>query len=281
MVGVMISIITINLNNREGLENTIKSVIAQTIDKEKIEYIVIDGDSTDGSKEVIEKYKDSIDYYISEKDGGIYEAMNKGITVAKGNYILFLNSADILYKPTTISDAIWKLRGDIVYGSVLDKGKVKVYSDDMTIDTFILGAQNGTWGLCHNAAFIKKSLFDNNLYDEDLKCFSDWKHLILAIEKRKATTKRIDDVVTVFDGNGFAQAHRHICNKETVDFLKYYFPDFFNNIPMERKQSLFPQIYPKPNPNPKQPKKPKTKTTKSKTKKKKKFVGYMDENFDF
>lgn len=89
-----ISIITINFNNKDGIEKTISSVVAQTY--KDIQYIIIDGDSTDGSVEVIKKYHEDIDYWISEPDKGIYDAMNKGILKATGDYVLFLNSGDYL-----------------------------------------------------------------------------------------------------------------------------------------------------------------------------------------
>ena len=94
MVNLKISIITINYNNKSGLEKTIESVLQQTYDN--IEYLVIDGNSTDGSKDVIKKYKHRISYWVSEPDSGIYNAMNKGGTKATGDYLLFLNSGDVL-----------------------------------------------------------------------------------------------------------------------------------------------------------------------------------------
>ncbi len=90
-----LSIITVNLNNKDGLQKTIDSVISQTF--KDFEWIVIDGGSTDGSKELIEKYSDYISYWVSEPDKGIYNAMNKGIKVAKGDYLEFLNSGDIFF----------------------------------------------------------------------------------------------------------------------------------------------------------------------------------------
>lgn len=90
-----LSIITINYNNREGLRKTIESVVAQTT--REFEYIVIDGGSTDGSVDVIKEFSDYIDYWVSEPDKGIYNAMNKGVKVAHGDYCQFLNSGDWLY----------------------------------------------------------------------------------------------------------------------------------------------------------------------------------------
>lgn len=87
---MIISVITINYNNSTGLRKTIQSVIAQTYNN--IEYIVIDGGSTDGSKSIIEEYEKDIDFWVSEPDGGIYPAMNKGTSHAHGDYCIYMNS---------------------------------------------------------------------------------------------------------------------------------------------------------------------------------------------
>ena len=89
------SIITVNYNNKEGLRNTIESVIHQTY--RDFEYIVIDGGSTDGSVDILKKYDQQINYWVSEKDSGIYNAMNKGISKAHGEYLNFMNSGDCFY----------------------------------------------------------------------------------------------------------------------------------------------------------------------------------------
>lgn len=90
-----LSIITVNLNNKDGLQKTIESVISQTC--KDFEWIIIDGGSVDGSKDIIEKYSKEIDYWVSESDQGIYHAMNKGILRSHGEYLLFLNSGDYLF----------------------------------------------------------------------------------------------------------------------------------------------------------------------------------------
>jgi glycosyltransferase involved in cell wall biosynthesis len=95
-----LSIITINLNNASGLQKTFDSIFSQ--DFTAIEYIVIDGQSEDGSQELIKQYAGKINYCISEKDTGIYNAMNKGISKATGDYLLFLNSGDYLSGPGTV-----------------------------------------------------------------------------------------------------------------------------------------------------------------------------------
>ena len=114
-----ISIITVNYNDKDGLEKTIKSVLNQ--ENTVFEYLVIDGNSADGSKDVIEKYKDKIDYWVSEPDSGIYNAMNKGILAATGDYLLFLNSGDWLYENDSIAnvDKLILESKDIYFGNAI------------------------------------------------------------------------------------------------------------------------------------------------------------------
>ena len=112
-----LSIITVNLNNRDGLLRTIESVISQTF--KDFEWIVIDGGSTDGSKELIEQYADHFAYWVSEPDTGIYNAMNKGIKMAKGEYMQFLNSGDFLRSSTILYDVFSIMpKADIIYGNI-------------------------------------------------------------------------------------------------------------------------------------------------------------------
>ena len=113
-----LSIITINLNNAEGLRKTIPSVISQTYCD--FEYIVIDGGSTDGSVDVIKKYADKLSYWVSEPDAGIYNAMNKGIRKAGGEYCQFLNSGDWLVAPD-VTERMAKDMPDcaICYGNMI------------------------------------------------------------------------------------------------------------------------------------------------------------------
>ena len=110
-----LSVITINFNNRDGLRKTIESVVNQTF--KDFEYIIIDGGSTDGSVDVIKEYADRIDYWVSEPDKGIYNAMNKGIDVAKGEYCIFMNSGDCFYVNDVYENVFRELDGvDIIIG---------------------------------------------------------------------------------------------------------------------------------------------------------------------
>ena len=108
------SIITINLNNSAGLRKTIESVVNQTF--QDFEYIIIDGGSTDGSVDIIKEYSSRIDYWVSEPDRGIYNAMNKGIVQAHGDYINFMNSGDCFSKNTILEEIYADLSFDFVFG---------------------------------------------------------------------------------------------------------------------------------------------------------------------
>lgn len=171
-----LSIITINYNNKDGLQKTINSVITQTY--KDFEWIIIDGGSTDGSKELIEKYADYITYWVSEPDKGIYNAMNKGILASQGEYLYFLNSGDLLYNKDTLSD-IFKREyiSDVLYGNNKNcKNHIEIsetiYFSQLSLKTFIKGT------ISHQVAFFRKECFKDYLYDEKYKFCSDSKHFI-------------------------------------------------------------------------------------------------------
>lgn len=196
-----VSIITINLNNKEGLEKTIRSVIEQTYTD--FEYIVIDGGSTDGSVDIIRQNK--ITRWISEKDTGIYNAMNKGIGLSKGEYCLFLNSGDYLYSEDTLSEVI-KMNPveDIVYGNMFIKsshGEMRYgeMPDTITLEQMI---KDTLW---HPVSFIKRHLFDKyGYYREDLKIASDYDFFFKNIIINKVSTRHIPIPIAVFDLNGIS-----------------------------------------------------------------------------
>jgi glycosyltransferase involved in cell wall biosynthesis len=167
-----LSIITVNRNNAAGLEKTIQSVIHQTYTD--FEYIIIDGNSTDVSIEVIKKYNAKINYWVSEPDTGIYNAMNKGIQKAQGEFCLFLNSGDWLISPDSLEKAFDIIKksddADIYYGNCLNsdytfaKMPNKLSIDDLYLQT----------APSHQNTFIKRNLFfDHEFYAENYPTVSD------------------------------------------------------------------------------------------------------------
>lgn len=207
-----VSIITVNLNNNEGLKKTIESVVNQT-SFENIEYIVIDGGSTDGSLEIIEKYKDKLSYYVSEKDNGIYDGMNKGIRIATGDYCLFLNSGDYLWENNVIERILPQLTEDIVYGDLMLNGKTrKIYQNKIDVEYF------GYESLPHPASFIRAKYLKENEYDTNYKIISDWIFFRKSIAIGR-TYKHVDIIVSDFQLGGTSSNVKKV-NKEKEKYFK-------------------------------------------------------------
>lgn len=178
----LLSIITINYNDAAGLKKTIDSVINQTYTE--FEYIIIDGGSSDSSLQIIKENANQINYWVSETDKGIYNAMNKGIEAAKGEYLLFLNSGDYLLDSLVLKKVITFMENDhnkdIYYGDLMmqrieEEPFHAIYPDELSLYHFTNSSAP------HQASFIKKSLLkENNGYSENYKIISDWLFFISA-----------------------------------------------------------------------------------------------------
>lgn len=196
-----LSVITINYNNFIGLQKTMESVFIQNFSD--YNYVVIDGNSTDESKKIIEKYSDKLAYWVSENDNGVYSAMNKGIKNADGEYVLFLNSGDVFYSADSLKILFENIGADIVYGNILvdsiDKPWVKLYPSVLTFDYFLKDT------LPHPASLIRRSLFDKvGLYNEQNKIVSDWEFFINVICLQSATYKHVDTIISIFNYDGIS-----------------------------------------------------------------------------
>ncbi len=206
-----LSIITINYNNAEGLRKTIESVLCQTFTD--MEYIIVDGASTDSSVDVIKELTVNAELRMahpikwqSEPDNGIYHAMNKGIRMAKGEYLLFLNSGDCLKRADVLEEIFSIPRSvDILYGkddNYLD-GKLIFTSNPPEKLTFGALYQQGGFG--HQCTFIRRSLFDKyGLYREDFRYNSDIDFWYKTIILGDATTEKFDIVMTDYDLTGIS-----------------------------------------------------------------------------
>ena len=185
------SIITINFNHRDGLQKTIESVINQTYSD--YEYIIIDGGSDDGSVEVIKEYSDKITYGVSERDKGIYNGMNKGITKANGTYINFMNSGDVFYSKDTLEKVCSLMDdSDFIIGKDYNQDP-----DNSEVFTTILPMRISMaafymWTLPHQSAFIRRTLFNGSPYDETLRIVADWKFYLDKIVYEGKTVQLLD-----------------------------------------------------------------------------------------
>lgn len=197
-----ISIITVNLNNSEGLRRTLDSIEAQSF--QDFQFIVVDGDSTDQSKQLIANRDAIIDLQISESDTGVYNAMNKGIALATGDYLLFLNSGDHFIDANSLQDAIVALvDADLVCFDISVSGQGKDYIKQHP-DTISLGYMLKDT-LAHQATFIKRSLFDTiGFYDESLKIAADWKFFIEVLLRSDAKYKAVHHILTQYYLDGMS-----------------------------------------------------------------------------
>ena len=225
-----ISIITINFNNKEGLEKTILSVINQTY--QDFEYVVIDGGSKDGSKEILEKYADKIDHWISETDEGIYNAMNKGIANTNGEYLLFVNSGDELYNKLVFEKTINQIHTeDIISGNINIIGdNINYIGESKAKISFIHMCTDTIW---HPTTFIKRAAFKKTeMYDEKLKICSDWKWFLLGVFKYDLSYKKIDHIITKFylDGISSQENQKKQIVTERKQTIKLHFPPFINDL---------------------------------------------------
>ncbi len=202
-----ISIITVNRDNASGLRKTLASASNQ--DCKDFEHIVIDGGSRDGSVEVIREYSERIDYWVSEPDRGIYQAMNKGIRASGGEYCVFLNSGDWLYDETAISRLTRAVRTgkDIYYADLPspdDSGRFLRFPDHVGLAFFISGSLN------HQNTAIKRScLKKHGLYNEDNKIMSDWEFFLVASMDPTTTFERMARPIAYYIHDGMSADPRN------------------------------------------------------------------------
>ena len=230
-----LSIITVNYNNKLGLERTIKSVQNQSF--KGFEHIIIDGGSTDGSKEVIKHNKAHFSYWVSETDEGVYNAMNKGIKQANGEYLFFLNSGDDFIDNNALKKIVSYLTGeDIVYFNINQiEGKLVNVKKTPELLSFSYLYHDLP---PHQSTFIKKILFDKfGFYDEDLKIVSDWKFIIKALIKHNASYKYIDEIFTNFYHGGIStnKESEALMKKERASVLNAEFPILMNDLKYKYK----------------------------------------------
>ena len=228
-----LSIITINYNNAEGLRKTLASIAAQTF--RDFEHIIVDGGSTDGSVEVIREYEQSLASrlsplasnlkWLSEPDSGIYNAMNKGIKMANGEYLLFLNSGDYLVDADTLKNVFADADDvDIIYGDRINVWKDGLERNRDSFPDHITGYFLYRGMISHQASFIKSDLFVKyGLYREDLKYGADWEFFLRTFLLYNCTYQHIYQNVVYFDCLGISSVAEN--NKEMWDERKRVFAE--------------------------------------------------------
>lgn len=261
-----LSIITITYNNLVGLRKTADSVLEQTVSD--FEWIIIDGASTDGTKEYLAaklQFTNCKLQIISEPDRGIYNAMNKGIRLAQGEYIQILNAGDCLAAADVTERMLNALTEqtaragqpiDILYGNMLKvDGNGKLIGKSGYTEYSLRQFYSST--LNHDCAYIRRALFDDDhygLYDESLRIVSDWKWYLQAIGLGKVRPVYADIDVTIFDGGGISETNLPLRAQERRLVLEEVLPpavlwDYDHHaFEMEqmnrlRRHHLYPLVY--------------------------------------
>ncbi|MBN2807641.1 MAG: glycosyltransferase [Prolixibacteraceae bacterium] len=229
-----ISVITIVYNDVVHLESTIRSVLEQTY--RYIDYVIIDGNSSDGTVDIIRKYSNKLGYWSSEPDKGIYDAMNKGLNAATGDYVLFLNSGDKLYHANLLSE-LFENPGDqlpdVVYGETMI-----IAEDGSEIGLRRLKAPDAlTWKslkdgmlVCHQSFFAKRELAP--MYNLNYKIAADYEWM-LAILKKAVIIHNCHQIVAAFLDGGLSKNHIRQSLKERFSIMVHYYgwmPTIFNHL---------------------------------------------------
>ncbi|KAA9036413.1 glycosyltransferase [Ginsengibacter hankyongi] len=207
-----LSIITVNLNNKAGLQKTMESVFEQTF--KDYEYIIIDGGSEDGSKELIETHSDKLSYWISENDNGIYNAMNKGIVRAQGDLIIFLNSGDYYVSNNLLLYASKRIdpgKADVFFCRFIFDNPVSniiVVSDDSG-NTYDWDLQNSNFP--HPGTFYKRSVFLTiGVFDENYKILGDFDWNAKALINHRVAFQYVNLITAFFRADGVSNAAHHM-----------------------------------------------------------------------
>ena len=208
-----VSVITVVYNDVKNIEATIQSVLKQ--DYENIEYIIIDGNSTDGTTEICNKYKNKVSILLSEPDTGIYNAMNKALAIASGEWIFFLNSGDIFFNGFVISEMLLSEKSaDIIYGKAITKDNtVCFFPKKITISMFMFERM-----VCHQCIFARRETFFNNKFDERYKIIADRIWLYNCFLNKRVTTRK-DLIVAVYDTTGVSSNIKEF-DVESLHYLK-------------------------------------------------------------
>jgi len=227
-----ISIITVVYNDVAGIGRTIRSVMEQTY--RNVEYIVVDGLSTDGTLDAIEAYRGRIAVLISEKDDGIYHAMNKGLAAATGDYLLFLNSGDELYEATTLEKVFsGPERADIYYGGTKlmdENGRILGDRRHKVPKRFDWRSFRYGMNVCHQAIYVSRRIA--RPYDTQYRLAADIDWVIQAAKKAQKTVN-INQYVAKYLVGGLSERRRWASLRERYAiFRKHYgtLPNLLNHV---------------------------------------------------
>lgn len=217
------SIITVNYNNKKGLKDTIESIIHQSF--QDYEFIIIDGGSTDGSTEVIKEYSKYTTYWVSEKDSGIYNGMNKGILHANGEYVNFMNSGDTFYNNQVLNIVSEFIEGqDFIVGKDFHQNPITKEHATTQLPIRKSMAMFYIQTIPHQSAFIRRALFEGHPYDETLRIVADWKFYLDKIIIEGKSLQFIDTIICRREQGGISVTRNDETLRERKKVLKDFLP---------------------------------------------------------
>lgn len=217
-----LSIITICYNIKDEIARTCESIVNQTW--QDFEWIVVDGGSTDGTVEVLKKYQNRMSVFISEPDKGVYNAMNKGIKLAQGKWLNFMNGGDC-FAANDVLEKVFKDKkytAEVLYGdmNLMKKGEfLRKITFPETVDPYYFYKSY----IAHPSSFIKKKLFDEyGLYNENYRIASDWEKWVIFIHNNIAF-KYLNQVIADFDDGGISGKNAELARKERSTVIDEYY----------------------------------------------------------
>jgi glycosyltransferase involved in cell wall biosynthesis len=229
---IKLSVITVVYNNFNYIEDTVLNVLNVKGNHKDIEYIIIDGGSTDGTVDIIKKYQDKITLWVSELDKGIYDAMNKGVVLAKGEWLIFMNSGDSFYnsEQSFLNNILFNTQGrqdyDIIYGNTLTKNEGKIITiplKKVNANFFFLNT------ICNQSVFFNRKVFNTiGYYNLDYKIISD-RDLLFRVANTNGKFGHLDCIISVWDEEGFSKDNVSLFKKEEDLFKKHNFTKIERN----------------------------------------------------
>lgn len=243
------TIIVVTRNNAAGLERTLRSI--RSLQYAQKETVIIDGASNDHTKDVVSNYKDIITTFVSEKDAGIYNAMNKGIQYVKGDYVVFMNAGDCFADEQVLS-TVSAYDGDIILGSESYGGKLRLVKKEMTLYDLL------SIGINHQAVYYRKDVLQKYGFDESYRLTADLKSVVEPLVKDRIKLSCTTDLLAICEGGGTSEVRWRdtlVENNRMVDELidPFYKDDYLrfariNNgmlqhfIVLSHFRSLFPLL---------------------------------------
>lgn len=206
----LVSVVTVCYNVCDDLERTIKSVASQTASE--IEYVVIDGGSSDGTQSIASRYQDVIDVFVSEPDNGIYDAMNKGVRLASGDFVIFMNAGDT-FVASDVVERVFASDGvagaDVIYGDVVKNGVVKKAGAPVNCHRMFF---------CHQSCFCRRKLLLKTPFDTAHPMSADFKWVKTMIKQERRFVQ-LDIAIADFDTNGVSNNRRSAGLRDNIDVV--------------------------------------------------------------